>query len=117
MTNEIKTLLPATSTPGNFTGTQQKGAGYQTGYDSLHTIVFYFKNWSGEVKIQATLSLYPGDDDWFDLKDTDDNDAMLGDGSTDYDDSYTINVKGRFVWLRAIGTINSGEITEIRYNY
>lgn len=117
MSTEIKTLLGTTTTVGPFTGEKAKGAGYQRGNDCLHTIVAILKNWSGEIRIQGTLSLYPGEQDWFDLADTNGNTIVIGDGSTDYDDRVSVNTTGRFVWIRAVGTISAGEITEIRYNY
>lgn len=117
MSIETKTLLKTTTTVGAFAGEKSKGAGYQKGNDGLHTIVFVLKNWSGEIRVQGTLALYPGEDDWFDLIDTDGNTVVIGDGSSDYDDTQSVNTVGQFVWLRAVGTVSDGEITEIRYNY
>jgi hypothetical protein len=51
-------------------GNKSKGAGYQKGSDGVHTAVFVFDNFKGTVKIQATLELYPGDNDWFDVTGT-----------------------------------------------
>ena len=109
-------LLP-TSTVGAFTGTKQKGAGHHKHNDGIHTFVVSFRNWNGELKLQGTLELYPGDADWFDLKDLNDTTIVFGDGSTDYDDSYTVNSKGKFIWVRAVGTVTAGEITQIRFKY
>ena len=117
MSTESITLLSLTSTVGPFTGSKQKGAGYHKYNDGIHTFVVSFSNWSGELKLQGTLELYPGDSDWVDLKDLTNTTIIFGDGSTDYDDSYTVNSKGKFVWVRAVGTVTTGEITEIRYNY
>jgi hypothetical protein len=117
MSTETITLLSNTSTAGTFTGTKQKGAGYHKYNDGIHTFVISFKNWSGELNLQGSLSLYPGDNDWFDLKDLNDDIITVGDGSSDYDDVYTVSSQGKFVWLRATGTVTAGEITEIRYNY
>jgi hypothetical protein len=125
MSIENLVLLP-TSTVGAFTGTKQKGAGHHWSLyrnktneynDGIHTFVVSFRNWSGELKLQGTLELYPGDADWFDLKDLNDTTIVFGDGSTDYDDSYTVNSKGKFIWVRAVGTVTAGEITQIRFKY
>ena len=118
MSTEIITLLP-TTTSGDFKSVNQKGAGYHTYNDGVHTFSISFKDWSGDLKIQGTLALYPSDNnsDWVTLNDTTGNPIIFGDGSTDYDDSYSVTSVGKFVWVRAVGTITAGEITEIRYNY
>lgn len=111
MSTESTLLLGKTDVSGSFTSEKQKGAGYHRLNNPLHTFVVSFKNWSGELKIQATLSLYPNDTtDWIDL-------AVYGDGSTDYDQPQTFNSTGNYVWIRATGNNSAGEITEIRYNY
>ncbi len=118
MSTESYILLSNINTVGVFTGQKAKASGYHRKNDNLHTFVASFANWSGEVKLQATLKLYPNDtSDWFDLKDTNDAIIVIGDGSTDYDQSVSVNARGNFVWVRAVGTVTAGEITEIRYNY
>jgi hypothetical protein len=85
----------------------------------VHTFGIFFKNWSGELKIQGSLELYPSNDDtdWVTLKDVSNNLIVFGDGSSDYDDNYSATAIGRFVWVRAVGITTDGEITQIRYNY
>jgi hypothetical protein len=119
MSKESITLLSTITALGAFTGTKQKGAGYHKYNDGVHTFSVSFKNWSGDLKIQGTLELYPSDNDsnWVTLIDTQGNPVIFGDGSTDYDDSYAITAIGKFAWIRATGLNTSGEITEIRYNY
>ncbi len=118
MSTESIVLLSTTNSTGNFTSSKQKGAGYNRSQGGLHTFVIKFSNWAGELRIQATLELFPGDLDWFDVDLTDPNGTVrvFDEDSTDYDDSYAVNTVGNFIWIRATGTISAGEITEIRYN-
>ena len=44
-----------------------KGDSYYGYTDGLHTIQVTYSNYVGRFRIQATLSLEPTDDDWFDL--------------------------------------------------
>lgn len=118
MSTESYVLLPQTTIVGDFTGEKAAGAGYHRKADNLHTFTAAFANWSGELRLQGTLKLYPNDtSDWFDLKNANDDVIVIGDGSTDYDQPLSVNSAGNFVWVRAAGTTTSGEITEIRYNY
>jgi hypothetical protein len=118
MSIETTILLP-TTTAGDFKSVNQKGAGYHKNNDGVHTFSISFKSWSGELKIQGTLERYPSinDADWVTLKDTSENLIVFGDGSSDYDDTYSATAIGKFVWIRAVGTTTDGEITQIRYNY
>jgi hypothetical protein len=103
---------------GPFVGSKQKGSGYHLQDDNLHTFVLVFKDWQGYLEIQGTLALYPDDSrDWFPLKNQAGEKIIFNQDSTDYDDIYTVNSEGKFVWLRAVGTVDSGEISEIRYIY
>lgn len=117
MSKEITILLPSTTTLGSFTSPKQKGAGYHRYNDGIHTFVISFTNWSGLLSLQATLVLEPGDDDWFTLKDANNQEITLGDDSSDYDQPVSVNSRGNFVWIRAVGSITAGQINEIRYNY
>lgn len=118
MSTESFVLLPLTNTPGPFTGEKHKGAGYARRGDGLQTIVAQFANWAGELKFQGTLSVFPNDTtDWVDLLDSNGDVISYGGDSSDYDNTYSANILGNFVWIRAVGTITSGQITEIRYNY
>ena len=118
MSIESYVLLSQTNTVGSFTGEKSKAAGYHRRSDNLHTFTASFANWSGELRLQGTLKLYPNDtSDWVDLKDLNDTIIVIGDSSTDYDQPISVNSRGNFLWIRAVGTITAGEITEIRYNY
>lgn len=118
MSIENRTLLPLTTLIGDSDqsvlsiGSKAVGAGYNKNTDGIHTIVFDLSdNWEGYIKIQGTLSLYPGNDDWFDIE-------TYGDFSTtDYAGLGTINIVGKFVWLRAAYNTQTGQINEIRYSF
>ena len=112
------TRLLLSATAGSFISEKQKGSGYHQHQDNLHTFVVSFKSWQGELTLQATLALYPNDTtDWFTIKDLDNNKAVFDQDSSDWDDSYTVNSEGKFVWIRAVGRVDQGEIAEIRYIY
>ena len=90
---------------------KNKGAGYHKKQDNLHTAVYAISNFTGTVKLQGTLSLYPGNDDWFDIEDSVINfvDAV--------EQAYTFNFRGNFLWIRAAFTVEQGSVNQIRYNY
>jgi hypothetical protein len=44
-----------------------KGAGYHKFNDSLHTYNYVVDSFVGTIKLQGTLELFPGDDDWVDI--------------------------------------------------
>jgi hypothetical protein len=112
------TLLLSTERSQTFVSEKTKGSGYHNQNDNLHTFQIKFSNWQGELKLQGTLELYPNNSsDWFTLKDTNGDHILFNQDSSDYDDTYTVNSEGRFVWIRAVGTTISGEIAEIRYIY
>ena len=117
MSTEITLLLSQQSAPGAFTSNPRPGAGYHQKYDNLHTFVLSFANWSGELKIQGTLELFPGDDSWVDLVDNAGQTMSYGNDSSDYDSSITANVRGNFIWIRATGTVNSGTIQQIQFSH
>jgi hypothetical protein len=100
------------SMPTEFAYTsKQKGAGYQHNNDGSHLVVYQFDQFKGTVKIQATLELYPGEQDWFDVPET-----LLG-GDSSYissaNSSYTF--WGKFIWIRAAYQLEQGTIVQIRY--
>ena len=94
---------------------KQKGAGYYRREYPLHTAVFQFNNFKGTVKIQATLVLYPSEDDWFDV-DYDSGDSLEAVDSTPLLTTTSRNFTGNFIWIRAAYQLTEGTITEIRYS-
>ena len=115
MSYESIILIENVSTAGaNIASEKKPGAGYHRKSDSLHTVVYSVNNLLGTVKLQGTLELYPVDADWFDITGT-----VLGNNQdvlTSVQVS-TANFAGNFVWIRAVYTLQSGSITEIRYNH
>jgi|LauGreDrversion4_2_1035121.scaffolds.fasta_scaffold738469_2 hypothetical protein len=99
-------------------GEKQPGAGYYRLNSPLHTAVYTFNAFSGTVKIQGTLALYPSEADWFDIDGT-----TIGDDSTIMGNetvepvSFSRNFTGNFVWIRAAYNLQDGTIASIRYNY
>lgn len=90
---------------------KNKAAGYHRKFDNLHTVTYNIKNFTGSIKIQGTLELYPGDIDWVDI------DSSLINFVDAAEQSYSFNFRGNFVWIRAAYKNISGDIIEIRYNY
>lgn len=86
-----------------------KGAGYHKRYGSLHTLVYETDAFVGNIKIQATLALYPGENDWVDIESVD----FTGDSTVAQSSNFT----GNFVWIRSVHHIEDGEIISVRYNY
>ena len=94
---------------------KQKGAGYYRRDYPLHTVVFQFDNFKGSVKIQATLALYPSNDDWFDVQ-YDNGDTLEAVDSTPLITTTSRNFTGNFIWIRVAYQLEEGTITEIRYS-
>jgi hypothetical protein len=120
MSNESILILSNFNASGQFISDKLTGSGYHKQYDNLHTIIISLIDFQGEIKLQGTLDLYPNDSNsWFDLKDLDDNTITIGDGSSisQNTSTYSFNSRGNFVWIRAVGIVSSGTISEIRYNY
>lgn len=117
MSKELTILLKNINTPGTTVSEKQRAAGYHNQYDSLHTVELDFSGWRGYVSLQGTLELFPGENDWVELKHDDSNPIVIGNYQTEYNDIQTLNFRGNFVWIRAIADTISGEIVEIRYNY
>jgi hypothetical protein len=106
------------SQPSTFRYTDKsKGWGYHRRLGSAqHTAQISYENFVGEVKFQATLALYPSDNDWFDIVYDDNVSAIIAD-STAPTDSIVRNFTGNFVFVRAVYRLEQGIIQEIRYNY
>jgi hypothetical protein len=97
---------------------KRKGAGYHRLGDGLHTAVYTVNDFKGTIKLQGTLSLYPGDEDWFDIDNTEiggDSSAIVGDEGQNY--SISRNFTGNFMWIRAAYNLQDGTIVDLRFNY
>lgn len=93
---------------------KKQGAGYHRQSNGLHTTIYQVDSFIGVIKLQGTLELYPGDNDWVDIDET-----ILGldDDSTVWSSTQSINFTGNFVWIRAAYNLLNGTIVQIRYNY
>jgi len=88
-----------------------EGAGYHNLANNTHTVQYMLDNFSGTVKMQATLAIDPGTDDWSDIAGTE-----IGGDSTTFSDSQSVSFSGNYVWIRAAYNLQNGTITQIRYN-
>lgn len=100
---------------GYIYSSKNKGAGYNKNGDGIHTAVYVVNDFIGTIKLQGTLELYPGENDWVDIDGTEQ--GLADDSSAWTDSTYTSTFTGKFVWIRAAYNIQNGTITEIRYNY
>jgi hypothetical protein len=95
---------------------KNRGAGYYKNGNGVHTVAFTFDNFKGSIKIQATLALYPGHDDWFDVVyDYSQVDLESIDSTPPISDA-TCTFTGKFVFIRAVYMLEEGTISEIRYS-
>ena len=92
---------------------KKKGAGYHKTGNSVHTYQYQLSDFEGSVKLQGTLELYPGDNDWVDIEGTE----IGGDSSVIATSVLTGNFIGNFVWIRAAYNLQDGTITSVRYNH
>lgn len=111
--------ITAEASPGVFSySNKKKAAGYHRISDGLHTAVYTVNDFKGTIKLQGTLNLYPGDNDWFDIANTEiggDSSAIIGDEGQNY--SISRNFTGNFLWIRAAYNIEDGTIVDLRFNY
>lgn len=112
MSTEFVTLLDTTIATGSFSSEKRAGAGYHSQVNNVHTIVLELNNLNGTVEIQGTLEIFPGEKDWVTLKNTANSDIVY---SGTNNGTFTAITRGNFIWIRAVGTINSGSITKIRF--
>ena len=112
MLSQSLTLLPNTSTVGAILSDSYRAAGYYNLGQGLHTIVVDLHMFKGHVTLQGTLSMNPNDADWFNI-----HDQTYGDDSTEITNIVSSNFYGNFVWIRAIGVLDSGSISSIMYNF
>ena len=111
MSSEILTLVSDLSSPtGEIYSAKLKGAGYHNQQDNLHTALYLVSNFTGNIRLQGTLEMFPGEADWFDIDGTN----FVGDGSSTPN---PINFRGNFMWIRAAYALESGSITTVRYSY
>lgn len=116
MSNENIVLLSNISTESTDSSfaysDKNKGAGYNKNGDGVHTVVYTVDSFVGTIKMQGTLELYPGENDWVDITGTE-----LGGDSSVFSASQSRTFVGKFLWIRAAYNLQNGIITQIRYNY
>lgn len=118
MSTENRILLSNISTESlnsSFTyGDKKQAAGYNRLFNPLHTATYQVDSFIGTIKIQGTLSLYPAEGDWLDIPGTE---IGLGDDSSAWTTTNSVNFTGNYVWIRAAYNLQNGSIVAIRYNY
>lgn len=94
---------------------KKKGAGYHKTGNTVHTYLYETIDFIGTIKLQATLELYPGDNDWVDVEGT------LKEGQNDstvfQSGAATGTFSGNFIWIRAAYNLQNGTITSLRFNH
>lgn len=101
---------PITDSETLFYSEKNKGAGYHKTGDGIQTVFYHTEGFVGSITIQATLELYPADNDWFDVE----TENFALDSSNSLRSS---TIAGNFVFIRAKYHIENGEIVSLRYNY
>lgn len=95
---------------------KQKGAGYHSKNNGIHTAVFQLDNFVGDIKLQGSLERYPSDLDWFDIEFENQQLISFLDSSI-ATSTETRNFTGNFIWIRAAFRLINGTIVSIRYNH
>ena len=127
---------PADSSAVSYTSAKAKGDGYYKGGDGYHTLSFKITDFSGKIKLQATLEAEPTDSDWFDVELINPNSVSGYSVDTtgavesgvelnelDYTGVGTTatkiyNAVGNFVWVRVnVNSYTQGTVNYIRMNY
>jgi len=83
------------------------GPGYYRQDDTERTASYDFTNFTGTVKIQASLELQPGNSDWFDVSST----VRTTSSAVNTTENYSFT--GNFIWIRAAYNLQSGTINRI----
>lgn len=95
---------------------KKPGAGYSMRHSGIHTVQFQLDNFKGTLKLQGTLELYPGENDWIDL-DYDSGLPLYSLDSTAKTVDEARNFTGNWLWIRAAYVLEQGTIVSIRYNF
>ena len=92
-----------------------KGAGFHRKHSGSHTIQFDLNSFEGNIKLQGTLELYPGENDWVDIT-YNNGTAIEAIDSTPITGSFVRNFTGNWIWIRAGYILEQGNISLVRYN-
>ena len=100
-------------------GEKHIGAGYYKNGNGVHTMTFELDEFKGSIKVQATLDLNPGVNDWFDvlIPDSDRDVDLIAIDSTPVTKNAVCTFTGKFVFIRVAYQLEQGTITEVRYNH
>lgn len=123
----ILILLPSTAYANPSDGSAYKvvgekrpAAAFVLGNRDLQTIQYSVTSFTGKIKIEATLSLAPEEDDWFSVFELEsDNEALAGTDLKAASDviSFT-NITGNFVYMRAsIRDFKNGSVNFVKLSY
>jgi len=119
LTNEV--ILGSTTygtASGNYDGSSQdffssvgRAADYYQGQSSIQTVIIQVTDFSGQIRLQASLNDDPAAAVWFDIYDYDRRIGTI----TDY---HPVSITGNFVWIRAeITGFDAGTINQITITY
>src|SRR6056300_840597 len=121
MPSNSETILSAQTHPGDsttetVTGTKYKGDGYYGRADGFHTVQYNLTGFLGTIEMQATLTVEPGDSDWFTLSET--AHTVTDTASSDADGGHIYNFTGNYVWVRAnVRNWTDGTVQSIILNH
>ena len=65
MARTVTIIGTSTGTNFNLTSDKVRGDSYYGYTDGLHTVAFYFSNFTGKIILEATLADDPLESDWF----------------------------------------------------
>ena len=104
-----------------FVSNMEKGDGYFGSSDGLHTVQYKVTpEFSGTLKVQASLATDPIEADWFDVDNTTVTYALPTGALLTTTTNY-VNFTGNFVWVRASilrdPNLISGGVLFINYNH
>ena len=98
-------------------GEKHIGAGYYKNGNGVHTMTFELNNFKGSIKVQATLDLNPGVNDWVDVILDSTDTVLTAIDSTPVTSNAACTFTGKFVFIRVAYQLEQGTITEVRYNH
>ena len=121
MSNQTRVLLASTADNSKFPVEQYSAkspaAGYYKNGNGVHTMTFELNNFKGSIKVQATLDLNPGVNDWVDVILDSSDTVLTAIDSTPITSNAACTFTGKFVFIRVAYQLEQGTITEVRYNH
>ena len=125
MARTIAIIDSATGTNFNLTSPEIRADAYYGYTDGLHTIAFYFSNFTGKVFLEGTLANVPTSADWFPLSIQPPTDFMQ---LTTHSGVVARTFQGNFMFIRVRvdrtyltpsnnDSLQHGQITQILLNH